>query len=108
MLQNLVEIAEFDEEAASYVIGLKQDAPTIDPSLEWIWRAWQRLHPDRPHYGGGMGPSVPGRIPWSTVRLWCKHHGLRKGEMNMLDLCFGALDGQYLEWWQSKQKRPEP
>lgn len=55
-----------------------------------------------------MGAPVPGRIPWSIVRLWCKHHRLQKGEMDMLDACFAAMDSAYLEWWQAKQTPAEP
>jgi hypothetical protein len=80
------------------------EAPPVDPTLEWIWRAWHRLSDDRPRFGGGMGPPVPGRIPWLTVRLWCRHHDLTKGEMDMLDVCFAAMDAVYIDWWSAAQK----
>jgi hypothetical protein len=88
------------------VQALEVDAPPIDPTLEWIWRAWHRLSDDRPHFGGGMGPPIPGRIPWSVVHLWAEHHELQKGEMDMLDLCLGQMDVVYLEWWRSIQPPP--
>lgn len=92
-----------DAEAAMLVEILEQDAPEVDAATNWIWRAWQRLHDDRPHYGGGMGPSVPGRIPWTTIMAWARHHNLQDGETAMLDACLVAMDAAYLEWWQQAQ-----
>jgi hypothetical protein len=55
-----------------------------------------------------MGPSVPGRIPWTVIQQWAHHHGLAKGEMMMLDTVMMALDRVYLEWWSAKHaKTPE-
>ncbi len=77
--------------------------PKAAAEFEWIWRAWHRLSDDRPRFGGGMGPPVPGRIPWLTVWRWAEHNGLQKGELNMLDVCFAALDSIYLDWWSQSQ-----
>jgi hypothetical protein len=78
-------------------------APFIEPEFIWLWRAWHRLHPDRPYHGGGMGPAVPGAIPWKLVRLWAKHHNLSRGEHAMLDRAIQALDAEYLAWWGERQ-----
>lgn len=49
---------------------------------------------------GGMGPSVPGRIPWTVVRDWCAEEGYTRGEFAELDTCFAAMDDEYLAHWQ--------
>jgi hypothetical protein len=77
-------------------------APFIEPAFHWIWRAWHRLHPDRPYYGGGMGPMVPGAIPWGLVRTWAEHHHLTRGEYLMLDRVVQAMDSEYLTWWAER------
>jgi hypothetical protein len=74
----------------------------------WLWRAWHRLHPDRPQYGGGMGPSVPGDIPWIVARKWARHHRMSRGEFNMLDRVFQAMDREYREWWMARNATPPP
>lgn len=63
-----------------------------------MWRAWHRLHLDRPHYGGGMGSTVPGRISWRDVREWADYHDMTADEFDFLDHCIRAMDGDYLEW----------
>lgn len=87
--------------------GLAEDEPVLDPTLLWIWRAWHRLTDDRPYHGGGMGPAVPGRIPWSLVHLWAQHHQLERGAMAMLDACFAELDTVYLTWWVAQQPKAD-
>jgi hypothetical protein len=82
--------------------------PPIDPEFDWIWKAWHRLSDDRPRWGGGMGPSVPGRIPWMTMRLWAEHYRLSAAEMTLLDTGFMALDTAYIEIWIDAQKKEEP
>ena len=89
------------------VRALETDCPVVDPSLEWIWRAWHRLTDDRPRYGGGMDQPIPGRIPWTVVHQWGRYQRLARGEMGMLDICIGAMDALYLEWWVSRQKVPD-
>jgi hypothetical protein len=68
--------------------------------LEWVWRAWTRLNADRPYYGGGMGPMVPGRIPWRTVDEWARRHGL---DMAFLDRCLFEMDSELLAWHAAQQ-----
>lgn len=70
----------------------------IDPEYHWIWRCWRRLGADRPQYGGGLGPSVPGDIPWSLVRLWAEHHEMSRAQFNFLDHCIQAMDRTYRAW----------
>jgi hypothetical protein len=82
-------------------------APFIEPYLMWVWRAWHRLHPDRPQLGGGMGPSVPGDIPWTVVRDWAVFHGLTAHEFEMLDRLVQAMDAEYRDWWITKHP-PDP
>lgn len=78
--------------------------PYIEPQNVWIWRTWHRLHPDRPQFGGGMGPTVPGAIPWLTLRLWADSHHLTSGEFTMLDRCVQGMDAEYFDWWSERQK----
>jgi hypothetical protein len=82
-------------------------APFIEPEFLWIWRAWHRLHPDRPQHGGGLGPSVPGDIPWTVVRQWAEFYHLSRGEFHMLDRVLQAMDAEYREWWIERHP-PEP
>lgn len=87
-------------------------APELPDWLRWIWRAWSRLHHERPHVVGGFAAplggmtirSVPGRIPWTAVRAWCRHHGHGADDMEMLEGCIAALDDVYLEWWGRQSK----
>jgi hypothetical protein len=79
-------------------------APFIEPEFGWIWRAWHRLHPDRPQWAGGMGPTVPGAIPWTVVRLWADYHRLSRGEFDMLDRVIQAMDAEYMAWWSERQQ----
>jgi hypothetical protein len=106
-LNSLREIGADDPEAAQAADRLAVEEPPADASLDWIWRAWHRLSDDRPRYGGGMGPSVPGRIPWMVVQAWSRHHRLHRGEMQMLDLCLGAMDAAYIAWWSEQQPKDE-
>ncbi len=69
----------------------------------WIWRAWHRLNPDRPRYGGGFAAEVPGDIPWSLVRLWAEEHGMTRSEFSFLDRCIQAMDHTYRDVWMAKQ-----
>ena len=79
--------------------------PQIEPQWSWVWRCWHRLHPDRPHYGGGMGPAVPGSIPWMVLRVWADTHHYTEVEFTMLDRLIQALDAEYIGWWSDQQRR---
>jgi hypothetical protein len=73
-------------------------AADVHPQYLWIWRCWQRLSPDRPWIGGGMGPAQPGNIPWMTLRAWAEAYDLSEGEFALLDQCVRAMDGVFRTW----------
>jgi hypothetical protein len=75
----------------------------VDRQWMWIWRAWHRLSDDRPHFGGGLGPMMPGNIPWSMVYQWAMAYGMTRGELVMLDVCIQRMDRTYREWWAGRQ-----
>jgi hypothetical protein len=75
---------------------------TIKPEFQWIWRAWRRLSADRPFIAGGMGPSVPGAIPWAVAIEWARYHGLSRDEFDLMDHCLGRLDETYRQWWMER------
>ena len=79
-------------------------APNVNPRYRWIWRAWHRLSLDRPYYGGGMGPPVPGNIPWWQLKLWAQHHGLTRSQFTMLDICVRKMDEVYRTWIRDKME----
>jgi hypothetical protein len=106
-LAQLRAIGAEDVEAAAAADRLAADEPVVDSTLDWIWRAWHRLSDDRPYHGGGMGPAVPGRIPWTVVLAWSRHHRLSRGEMTMLDIGFAAMDATYIDWWVKAQDTAE-
>jgi hypothetical protein len=81
-------------------------ASPVDRRFVWIWRAWHRLHYDRPYHGGGMGPAVPGRIAWMTLRVWADCHKLSDGEFALLDACMETMDGVFIQWWVQKNIQP--
>jgi hypothetical protein len=51
---------------------------------------------------------VPGDIPWIIARKWARHHRMSRGEFNMLDHVFQAMDREYREWWISRQPATPP
>jgi len=71
----------------------------------WIWRAWHRLSPDRPFIGGGMGPPVPGNIPWWQIKLWAEDHDMTRSQFRMLDICIRRMDETYRQWFAERQVR---
>lgn len=78
-------------------------APHVPMWLAWVWRAWHRLAADRQWVAGGMGPPVPGRIPWSVVQMWVVAHGMNRDEATFLDRCLGKMDEVFLEHWRHGQ-----
>lgn len=60
-----------------------------------VWRAWRRLSADRPMHGGGLGPPVPGRIPWRDIDRWCARHG---GDVAEYSEIFDSMDEVYVRW----------
>ena len=67
-----------------------------DPAFAWLWRAWNRLHPDRPMHPVGMGAPFPGRIPWRDVTAWADRNGCGEAETEALDAVIQALDEIYI------------
>jgi len=68
---------------------------------------WHRLSPDRPFHGGGMGPPVPGNIPWRDLRMWADTHDLTRGQFMMLDICVRKMDEAYRDWVRERQDREQ-
>ncbi len=77
----------------------------MDPAHAWVWRAWQRLHPDRPMLPVGMGAPIPGPIPWRDVMAWADRHGYGEVEAELLDTAVMALDRVFLEYDAERRKR---
>ncbi len=75
-----------------------------DELLEWIWRAWHRLDPERSWQAGGMGPSHPCGIPWTAVERWARHHHLDDEAFQLLDDCIVEMDKVYSAWWREQAK----
>jgi hypothetical protein len=83
--------------------------PDVPEWLEWVWRAWHRLNLDRPYFGGGMGPMVPGRIAWRDVVTWCEFHDLPGEAVGFLDRCIVAMDTEFVGFQAAKAaKKPPP
>lgn len=78
--------------------------PDIPDHLLDVWRAWHRLDMDRPWYGGGMGPMIPGRIPWKNIADWCQFHGHSHEQRELLDACFAEMDIAYISFHNEKAK----
>jgi hypothetical protein len=72
--------------------------------LHWVWRAWHRLHQDRPWVGGGMAAPQPRRIPWAAVMAWSDRHGYGSEQADFLDRCCQVMDAVFLDWWQAQQR----
>ena len=53
---------------------------------------------DRPWRGGGMGPMMPGGVPWAAVRDWCEFHDYPGDAVLFLDSCVRDMDAVFLEW----------
>ena len=104
------------EEEAPELVALAEaraaEEPEIDPSLAWIWRAWSRLHDERPHITTGfavpMGAIIiiprPQKIPWSKVMAWAQTYALSDQDTDILDYCIQELDKEFLEWWVAQNK----
>ena len=85
-------------------IGEPLPSPDIPDWLGWVWRAWHRLHADRPWWGGGMGPMVPGPITWSAVRDWCDFHAYPGDAVAFLDVCCRSMDDEFMAWHAEQRK----
>jgi hypothetical protein len=69
----------------------------LEPAFEWIWRAWWRLHRDRPWRSLGMAGAFPCGIPWVDIARWAAHHRYGADALAMLDAGIAAMDAVYLE-----------
>ncbi len=78
--------------------------PEIPDWLSGVWRAWHRLHQDRPWRSVGMAGLVPGPIPWRDVMDWCAFHDLAGDDVIFFDALFRALDTEYLTWHAARQR----
>ena len=101
-------------DAAALFADAIADLPPGDPSLDWIWDAWLRLHKgDRPHMtigigvpmGGTMIKPQPGRLPWTVLRIWADHHAYSDADFDLFDTCVQAMDDEYLRWWAAEQQK---
>lgn len=79
--------------------------PEVPPHLIWIWRCYQRLSADRPWHGGGLGPAIPGAIPWVCVAKWIEFHNYNDAEAQMLDHCVREMDTVYIQHYHEKTNR---
>ena len=80
------------------LMGEDLPSPDVPEHFLWLWRAWHRLSLDRPWIGGGMAPSVPGRIAWRDVVQWCEWHGREAWEVEMASRVFADMDRVYIAW----------
>lgn len=99
-------MAEEEADAAPLAAALAPQAaePELPAWVHWIWRAWWRLSDERPWIAGGMGPSRPGRIPWTAVAAWCAARGYGEDQEDQLEAGLAAMDEEYLSW-QAEQAR---
>lgn len=51
-----------------------------------------------------MAPPIPGRIPWSVMLAWCRHHHRPADDLDFLAACFAVMDEVFIEWWLRKAK----
>jgi hypothetical protein len=84
-----------------------EEPEPLRPELLWLWRAWHRLDGDRPWRPGGMGPSLPGRIPWSVTHAFAAAHGLTVEDREMLEHCIGAMDTVLLDHLAAERARAQ-
>lgn len=73
--------------------------------MRWVWRAWQQLDHERRWIGGGMAPSIPGRIPWTAMLAWCRHHRRSPDDLDFLAACMAAMDEVFIDWWLERQRQ---
>ena len=96
-------LAEQDPQAAAALGGRAVETPDLDPAWRWVWRAWHRLDGERPWRAGGMGPPLPGRIPWTAVARWAEVHRLSEDDAEMLDGLLGEMDAEFLAWHREQR-----
>lgn len=84
----------------------------LEPAFEWIWRAWWRLHRDRPYRSLGMAGAFPCGILWADIARWAAHHRYGDDALAMLDTGIGAMDQVFLEIetkrWQREHSNRNP
>ena len=72
---------------------------------QWIWRAWHRLSADRAWIGGGFGAPAPGRIPWTAIAAWCRHHDIGADDQELLEAGLDAMDDEYIAWHAERARQ---
>ncbi|PWC89840.1 hypothetical protein TSH100_04170 [Azospirillum sp. TSH100] len=100
----MADLAEEEPDAAEMVADLlAEEGEAVDPLpwTRWAWRAWHALADDRQWRAGGMGPAMPGNIPWSVARIYAADHGLHFPTLFRL---LRAMDAVHAEWWTDKVK----
>lgn len=75
-----------------------QNAPDLEPGLQFYYSAWQDLHPERVQ-GMGVGP-----IPHTSILIYGSSLGLEPDEMDDLKHHIRAMDTEYLKWSRKKSK----
>lgn len=80
----------------------------LEPAHEWLWRAWSRLHPDRPMHPVGMGAPIPAPIPWRDVIAWADRQGYGETEADLLDAVIQALDAVWLDHEATRRAKEQP
>lgn len=89
--------AASDPAARAEAERLAAKVPAVAPAFEPAWRAWHRLHLDRPVPAMG---GTPGRIPWRDVMAWADRYG---DDAGLLDHFIMAMDTEYLDWCRERQ-----
>lgn len=107
----LAEVAREEDDARELAERLGAVAePEVDvaPHHRWIWRAWWRLHADRPWRAGGMGPPIPGAIPWTVLTAWADREGCDDNDRDLLGLGIAAMDSEWMAWHEEQQRTLAP
>lgn len=68
-------MALVDRADDGYDVPVVDDAPAVPSHLLWAWVQFRHMDSTcRPHIGGGMGPSIAGPIPHTTMLAILDRH----------------------------------
>lgn len=70
--------------------------PEVGWGLQLYMDAFWQLASER------HGPRT--RIPWSSIRFWCRERGMDRDDMDFTQLVLQEIDTAYLNWCASKQE----